>query len=425
LAVSPQDEEEWDDRLGTAGSLSCPPPSFAFRGSPVPRANSPPATWQPFFATPLTQSLYADKDAPTPQSTLGPVDALAVVKANLQAHSKGAHEEASPSQLEVLHAPVAERHESFFKEPSKRAPTLPEKVQAVMASAAERMEKLNDELQSLAISMQDRSLGVMQAEKEKDEKKRRVPVAELKEWLGLREQEAATLREQLAVRQEQVMALEEALVQALMMNAFVQPQVRTEVRERVVPLKQEVPKYIEKVDEVPVPVFTEVEKIKEIPVETVRTVEVPYEVQKTVEVPRELLREMPLVHHRMVEVPCEEITKEKIVTVENKVPVSVEVIKEVVVDRPVPLELVKEVPITVETPKEINVETRCEVEVIKEVVKEVPHQLVKEVPVPCQVTVSALCRLASSSAFSRYEPSPASLFFLLLHAFCARLSAFY
>ena len=56
--------------------------------------------------------------------------------------------------------------------------------------------------------------------------------------------------------------------------------------------------------------------------------------------------------------------------------------EEVVVDRPVLLELVKEVPITVETPKEINVETRCQVEVIKEV----PHQLVKGVPVPCQVT---------------------------------------
>ena len=122
--------------------------------------------------------------------------------------------------------------------------------------------------------------------------------------------------------------------------------------------------------------------------------DVPYEVQKTIEVPRELLREMPLVHHRMVEVPCEEITKEKIVTIETKIPVSVDVIKEVAVDRPVPLELVKEVPITVETPKEIHLETRDEVEIIKEVVKEVPHELVKEVPVPCQVTVLAFLLLS-------------------------------
>ena len=286
----------------------------------------------------------------------------------------------------MLHAPVVERHESFFKVPNKCAPKLPDSVQAVMALTTERIENLNEELQSLAISMQERSLRVMRAEKEKDEIKG-APVEDLKELLALREQEAAALREQLAVRHEQVMALEEALVQAIMTNAFVQPQVRTEVRERVVPLKQEIPKYIDKVHQVLVPVFSQVEKIREVPVETVRTVDVPYEVQKTIEVPRELLREVPLVHHRMVEVPCEEIIKEKLVTVERKVPVTVEVIKEVVVERPVPFELVKEVPITVETPREINVETRCEVEVIKEVVKEIPRELVREVPVPCQRTV--------------------------------------
>jgi hypothetical protein len=390
LALSLQDEEEWNDRLGTFGSLSFLQHSFTSRGSPVPRASSPSATWQPFFATPLTQSLYAD--TPSRQRTLAPADALSLVKANLKAQSGGALVDASALQCELLHAPVVERHESFFKVPNKCAPKLPDSVQAVMALTAERIENLNEELQSLAISMQERSLRVMRAEKEKDEIKG-APVADLKELLALREQEAAALREQLAVRHEQVMALEEALLQAIMTNAFVQPQVRTEVRERVVPLKQEIPKYIDKVHEVLVPVFSQVEKIREVPVETVRTVDVPHEVQKTIEVPRELLREVPLVHHRMVEVPCEEIIKEKLVTVERKVPITVEVIKEVVVERPVPFELVKEVPITVEMPREINVETRCEVEVIKEVVKEIPRELVKEVPVPCQRTVFVFVHL--------------------------------
>ncbi len=391
MALSLQDEEEWKDRLGTS-SLSFLQHSFTFHGSPVPRASSPSATWQPLFATPLTQSLYADKDTPSPQRTLAPADALSLFKANLKAQSGGALVDASALQRELLQAPVAERHESFFKEPNKCAPRLPDKVEAVMALTAERIENLNEELQSLAISMQERSLRVMRAEREKDEIKG-APVADLKELLALREQEAAALREQLAVRHEQVLALEEALVQAMMTNAFVQPQVRTEVRERVVPLKQEIPKYIDKVQEVPVPVLSQVEKIREVPVETVRTVDVPYEVQKTIEVPRELLREVPLVHHRMVEVPCEEIIKEKLVTVERKVPVTVEVIKEVVVERTVPFEFVKEVPITVETPREINVETRCEVEVIKEVVKEIPRELVKEVPVPCQRTVFVFIHL--------------------------------
>ena len=179
MALSLQDEEEWKDRLGTS-SLSFLQHSFTFHGSPVPRASSPSATWQPLFATPLTQSLYADKDTPSPQRTLAPADALSLFKANLKAQSGGALVDASALQRELLQAPVAERHESFFKEPNKCAPRLPDKVEAVMALTAERIENLNEELQSLAISMQERSLRVMRAEREKDEIKG-APVADLKE----------------------------------------------------------------------------------------------------------------------------------------------------------------------------------------------------------------------------------------------------
>jgi len=57
-----------------------------------------------------------------------------------------------------------------------------------------------------------------------------------------------------------VIGLEEALVQAIMTNTFVKPEVRTEVREKLVTLQQEVPTYIQKVEEIVVPVFTEIQK---------------------------------------------------------------------------------------------------------------------------------------------------------------------
>jgi len=57
-----------------------------------------------------------------------------------------------------------------------------------------------------------------------------------------------------------VIGLEEALVQAIMTNTFVKPEVRTEVREKLVTLQQDVPTYIQKVEEIVVPVFTQIQK---------------------------------------------------------------------------------------------------------------------------------------------------------------------
>lgn len=375
------DEDEWDNASSVVGSRSV----IKSHASPAPRHASPLATWQPFF----------DKQAATPI----PYPTPSAGKSPLSDHGGGKGGEggalvvqSSEVVLDSLQEAVPERHQSFFRQPARRAAALPEIVQQNTNSTNEAMEKLNDQLQALNTSFHALSLdvGAAQVKEEKTDSKKDSVTSKLRDMVNIKEQQTEALKAQLALRMQQVMALENALSEALMANAFVKPEVRTEVREKVVTLKHDVPKYVEKLDEVCVPVYTEVQKIKEVPVETRVTVQVPYEVEKTIEVPRDVLREVPVVQYRMVEVPSEIVTKEKVVTLEQKVPVTVELIKEIVVERPTVLELVREVPISVDTAKEVQIETRTEIEVIKEVTREVPREVIKEVPVPCEATLEII-----------------------------------
>ena len=246
-----------------------------------------------------------------------------------------------------LQPAIPERHSSFFTEPSKDVPSLPDAIQHVMCSTDERIERLNDELQSLAASFAVLSARTpaMQAEDDPDS-----PMAKLRQMLSIREEESDALREQLALRLEQVTALQEALVQSLMQSAFVKPAVRTEIQERVVSVSKEIPTYVDRVSELVVPVYTTVEKIKEVPVERIVHVEKPYEVERTVEVQKDLIREVPVVQHRLVEVPREIVTTEKLVQVDQKEVVSIMLQKEVVVEREKPVDVVREVPVTGSSP---------------------------------------------------------------------------
>jgi hypothetical protein len=233
--------------------------------------------------------------------------------------SSGSQQIIVPSSiLNSLQRPLPERHSSFFRDPSRGAPSLPDSIQQVMSSTDERMEKLNDDLQALAVSFQK--------EIDISNNTDAISAANMRQLLTIREQEAAALKAQLLLRSEQVTALEEALVQSMMTCAFAKPDVRTEIQERVVTLQQQVPTYIDKLSEITVPVYTEVEKIKEIPVETVIHVDRPYEVERTVEVKKDVVREVPIVQHRMVETPREVVTKEKIVTIDNNIPMPIELV---------------------------------------------------------------------------------------------------
>ncbi|MBQ7277165.1 MAG: PTS sugar transporter subunit IIC [Bacilli bacterium] len=161
---------------------------------------------------------------------------------------------------------------------------------------------------------------------------------------------------------------------------------KTEVKEII----KEVP--VEVIKEVPVEVIKEI--VKEVPVEVIKEVvkEVPVEkiIEKKVEVPVEKIVEKEVPVEVIKEVPVEvikEIVKEVPVEkiIEKKVEIPVEVIKEVV--KEVPVEFTKEVvvekkvEVPVEIIKEIVVEKKVEVPVEKIVEKEVPVEVIKEVPV--------------------------------------------
>ena len=257
--------------------------------------------------------LERNKVLPPPNGNFPPSDEACTFS------SSGAQQISVPSSiLNSLQRPLPERHSSFFRDPSRGAPSLPDSIQQVMSSTDERMEKLNDDLQALAASLLE--------ENNISNNTDAISAANMRQLLTIREQEVAALKAQLLLRSEQVTALEEALVQSMMTCTFAKPDVRTEIQERVVTLQQEVPTYIDKVSEITVPVYTEVEKIKEIPVETVIHVDRPYEVERTVEVQKDVVREVPIVQHRMVETPREVVTKEKIVTIDNNIPVPIELV---------------------------------------------------------------------------------------------------
>ncbi|KAF9445809.1 hypothetical protein P691DRAFT_762180 [Macrolepiota fuliginosa MF-IS2] len=100
------------------------------------------------------------------------------------------------------------------------------------------------------------------------------------------------------------------------------------------------------------------------------------EVIKEVQVPVEVIREVPVEVVREVQVPVEVVREVEVV---KEVPV--EVIKEV----QVPVEVIREVQVPVEVVKEVRVEVP--VEVVREVVKEVEVPVVKEVVKEVQVEV--------------------------------------
>ena len=180
---------------------------------------------------------------------------------------------------------------------------------------------------------------------------------------------------------------------------------------------REVPVPVEKIVEKPVEVVKEV--LKEVPVEVVKEVQIPVikeiPVEKVVEKPVEIIKEVPVekVVEKIVEVPVESvkevpaeadvIIKHNYKPVEIKVPVDrivekevpVDVIKETVIEkgtagegvevREVPVEKIVEVPVEkivekiVEVPVDRIVEKKVEVPV--EVIKEVEVPVIKEVPV--------------------------------------------
>ena len=180
---------------------------------------------------------------------------------------------------------------------------------------------------------------------------------------------------------------------------------------------REVPVPVEKIVEKPVEVVKEV--LKEVPVEVVKEVQIPVikeiPVEKVVEKPVEIIKEVPVekVVEKIVEVPVESvkevpaeadvIIKHDYKPVEIKVPVDrivekevpVDVIKETVIEkgtagegvevREVPVEKIVEVPVEkivekiVEVPVDRIVEKKVEVPV--EVIKEVEVPVIKEVPV--------------------------------------------
>ena len=168
---------------------------------------------------------------------------------------------------------------------------------------------------------------------------------------------------------------------------------------------REVPVPVEKIVEKPVEVVKEV--LKEVPVEVVKEVQIPVikeiPVEKVVEKPVEIIKEVPVekVVEKIVEVPVESvkevpaeadvIIKHDYKPVEIKVPVDrivekevpVDVIKETVIEKGTAGEgvEVREVPVEkiVEVPVEKIVEKTVEVPV--EVIKEVQVPVIKEVPV--------------------------------------------
>ena len=168
---------------------------------------------------------------------------------------------------------------------------------------------------------------------------------------------------------------------------------------------REVPVPVEKIVEKPVEVVKEV--LKEVPVEVVKEVQIPVikeiPVEKVVEKPVEIIKEVPVekVVEKIVEVPVESvkevpaeadvIIKHNYKPVEIKVPVDrivekevpVDVIKETVIEKGTAGEgvEVREVPVEkiVEVPVEKIVEKKVEVPV--EVIKEVEVPVIKEVPV--------------------------------------------
>ena len=172
---------------------------------------------------------------------------------------------------------------------------------------------------------------------------------------------------------------------------------------------REVPVPVEKIVEKPVEVVKEV--LKEVPVEVVKEVQIPVikeiPVEKVVEKPVEIIKEVPVekVVEKIVEVPVESvkevpaeadvIIKHNYKPVEIKVPVDrivekevpVDVIKETVIEKGTAGEgvEVREVPVEkivekiVEVPVDRIVEKKVEVPV--EVIKEVEVPVIKEVPV--------------------------------------------
>ena len=176
---------------------------------------------------------------------------------------------------------------------------------------------------------------------------------------------------------------------------------------------REVPVPVEKIVEKPVEVVKEV--LKEVPVEVVKEVQVPVikevPVEKIIEKPVEVIKEVPVekIVEKIVEVPVETekevpleadiIIKHDYKPVEIKVPVDrivekevpVDVIKETVIEKGTEGSLVKEVPVEkiVEVPVEKIVEKIVEVPVEKIVEKEVPVERIVEkiVEVPVEKIV--------------------------------------
>lgn len=156
---------------------------------------------------------------------------------------------------------------------------------------------------------------------------------------------------------------------------------------------REVPVPVEKIVEKPVEVVRET--VKEVPIEVIKEVQVPVfkeiPVDRIVEKPIEVIKEVPVEVVKEVQVPViKEVEVEKIVEVEKEVPapidadiiirhdykpLPVKVPVDRIVEREVPVDVIKET--VIETPTDKDAESI----VVKEIIKEVPVEKVVEVPV--------------------------------------------
>ncbi|EOD16945.1 hypothetical protein EMIHUDRAFT_244653 [Emiliania huxleyi CCMP1516] len=182
---------------------------------------------------------------------------------------------------------------------------------------------------------------------------------------------------------EQVRVVEKPVTQVVEKEVIKEVEVVKEVV-----IEKEVERIVEKVVEVIVekPVEIVKEVFRGVPYEVIKEVEVVREVEKLVEVPYETIREVVVEVIREKEVPVvQEVVTEVVKEVPVEVPkeVFVDRIVEVIVEKPIEIvkEVIKEVPI--EVIREVVVEKQVPVDkvIIQEVIKEVPvDQVIKEVP---------------------------------------------
>ena len=169
---------------------------------------------------------------------------------------------------------------------------------------------------------------------------------------------------------------------------------------------REVPVPVEKIVEKPVEVVKEV--LKEVPVEVVKEVQIPVikeiPVEKVVEKPVEIIKEVPVekVVEKIVEVPVESVkevpAEADVIIKHNYKPVEIKVPVDRIVEKEVPVDVIKETVIEKGTAgegvevREVPVEKIVEVPVEKIVEKtvEVPVEVIKEVQVPVEKIVEKI-----------------------------------